>query len=200
MNLRINVTESISPRLRDVVRALQGSRRAEMNAAAGTEVQRVTADHIAVIASTRHATAEKLGAAPTNHFAQAAEKVAAPSALTANPEEAVLTINHKGFARAFRDVRIAPRTAKALAIPIHAAAYGKRAAELWDRMGLFIPKGKRVICATIGGVVTPFYILVGSVTQKQDRSLLPSDDQFRDAAAVGVRGWLKMTLMQGGKL
>lgn len=200
MNLRFHITETISPRLRDVVRALQGSRRAEMNAAAGVEVQKITADHISVLANTRHATAEKYGATPTGFFAQAAEKVAAASALTSSPEEAVLTINHRGFARAFRSVRIAPRTAKSLAIPIHRESYGKRASELWDRLSLFIAKGKRVICATIGGVVTPLYILVGSVTQKQDRSLLPSDDQFRDAAVVGVKGWLKMTLMQGGKL
>jgi len=201
MNLRINikVEGTVSARFRDIARSLSGAGRDQLQHAAGVEVQRITVEHIAELAATRHATAEKLGAAPTNHFAQAAEKVAAASALTSSPQEAVLTINHRGFARAFRSVRIAPRTAKALAIPIHAAAYGKRASELWDRLSLFIPKGKRVICATIGGVVTPFYILVGSVTQKQDRSLLPSDDEFTKAARAGVIGWLQMKL-QGGNL
>lgn len=200
MNLRINISESVSPTLRRLVNSLRGGQRTEMQAAAGVEVQRVTADHIAALQRKPGSFAAKFGAPTSGWYQQAAEKVAAASALTANADEAVLTINHPGFTRAFRSVEIRPRTARALALPIHPAAFGHRAAELWDRLGLFIPKGKRVICATIGGVVTPLYLLVGSVTQKQDRSLLPSDDQFQAAAAVGVKGWLKMTLMQGGKL
>lgn len=198
MNLRISIKDNATPWLQSLGRSLGGERSRDLHRAAGTEVQRITVDHIAQIAATRHATAERLGAAPTNHFAQAAEKVAAGSALTADASGAVLTINHPGFVRAFRDVKIVPRTAKSLAIPIHAIAYGHRAAELWDRMSLFIPKGKRVIAATIGGVVTPLYYLVRSVTQKQDRTLLPTDDQFRDAAVAGAKGWLSQALVKGG--
>jgi hypothetical protein len=196
MNLVVSV--SISTRLQSVASLLGNL--TELQQAAGYEVQQVTVAHVSVLASTRHATAQKLGASPTNHFAQAAEKVAAPAALSADADGATLTINHPGFSRAFRSVKIAPRTAKALALPIHPAAYGHKASELWDRMGLFIPKGKRIIAATIGGVMTPFYVLVGSVTQKQDRSLLPSDEQFQAAARIGVTGWLRMALSKGGKL
>lgn len=200
MNLVIKIDKTgMDARLQRIVRGLAGAGRAGLQHAAGVEVQRITADHIAGLKRAPGSFASKFGAPPSNHYAQAAEKVAASSALTSNPEEAVLTINHRGFARAFRDVKIVPRTAKALAIPIHPSAFGKRAAELWDRMGLFIPKGKRVICATVGGVVTPFYILVGSVTQKQDRSLLPSDAAFAEAGGLGVRRYL-IYLDNNGKL
>jgi hypothetical protein len=200
MNLRIKIADGVSPALQSMMRALAGSRLAELHEAAGHEVQRITADHVAVIAQTRHATANRLGASPTGHFAQAAEKISAGSDLSADASGATLTISHVGFTRAFRSVKIAPKTAKSLAIPIHAMSYGKRAAELWDRLGLFIPKGGRIIAATIGGVLTPMYVLVKSVTQKQDRSLLPSDAQFQAAAVVGAKGWLGMALSRGGKL
>lgn len=200
MNLRVKISDGVSPRLQSVLRMLTSTGLRDLHQASGTEVQRITADHIARLAATRHTTANRLGAAPTNHFAQAVEKVAAPSALSSGPDGATLTINHPGFIRAFRTVKIVPREAKSLAIPVHAISYGKRAAELWDRMHLFIPKGKRVIAATIGGVVTPLYVLCKSVTQRQDRSLLPSDAEFQAAAVAGAKGYLGMALAKGGKL
>ena len=126
--------------------------------------------------------------------------VAAASALSADPSGATLTISHPGFIRAFRTVKIVPREAKSLAIPIHALSYGHRAGELWDRMHLFIPKGKNIIAATIGGTLTPLYALCKSVTQKQDRSLLPSDAEFQKAAVDGAKGWLGMARAKGGRL
>ena len=200
MNLRIKISDGLSPRLQSLMRLLGGAGLRELHQAAGTELQRITVDHVARIAATRHATAERLGAAPTNHFAQAAEKVAAASALSADPSGATLTISHPGFIRAFRTVKIVPREAKSLAIPIHALSYGHRAGELWDRMHLFIPKGKNIIAATIGGTLTPLYALCKSVTQKQDRSLLPSDAEFQKAAVDGAKGWLGMARAKGGRL
>lgn len=186
MNLRISVAVTEAPLLA-LIRSLGSARRTEMNHAAGVEVQETTRAHIAALTRKPGPWGDRPS---SNHYAQAAEKVGGASALTAGPEGAVLTISHVGFTRAFRTVKIAPRTAKTLALPIHPAAFGHRAAELWDRMGLFIPKGKRIIAATIGGVVTPLYIMVRSVTQKQDRSLLPSDEQFQRAAKQGVWNWI----------
>jgi hypothetical protein len=153
-------------------------------------VQELTRAHIAGLQRKGGSLADSVGAPVSNFYAQAAEKVAGDAALSANAGGATLTINSPGFLRAFRDVKIAPRTAKSLAIPINAIAFGHKASELWDRMGLFIPKGKRVIAATIGGVLTPLYILCKSVTQKQDRSLLPTDAEFLDAAVRGARQYI----------
>ncbi|MEO8204880.1 MAG: hypothetical protein ABI615_01775 [Chthoniobacterales bacterium] len=200
MNLRISIKDSATPRLASLIATLSGPGRSDLNRAAGAQLQVVTASHVAVLAATRHTTAERLGATPTNFFASAAEKVAQASALTADSSGATLTINHPGFIRAFRSVKIVPRTARSLAIPIHAISYGHRAAALWDRLALFIPKGKRVICAKLGGVITPLYILCKSVTMKQDRSLLPSDEEFQEAAIAGAKSYLGGALSAGGKI
>lgn len=197
MNLTISIQDGASPVLQQAIRLLTGSERASLHRAAGVEVQELTARHLGVLAGSRHATAQKLGAAPSGHLAKAAEKASAPSALASDATAAVLTINHPGLSRAFRTIRIAPVASRSLAIPVHAVAYGVRAAELWDRMKLFIPKGGRIIAATIGGVLTPIYVLCKSVTQRQDRSLLPSDQQFQDAAVAGAKDWLRAQ-MQGG--
>ncbi len=200
MNLRITIAEGSGSRLQSLMRLFSGQGLTELHQAAGTELQHVTFEHIATLAATRHATADKLGASPTNHFAQAAEKVSAPSALTADASGATLTIAHRGFTRAFRDVRIVPRESQAIAIPIHAQSYGHRARELWDRLKLFIPKGRDIIAANLNGVLTPLYVLRASVTQKQDRTLLPSDAEFQAAAVRGAKGWLAMALTKKGNL
>ena len=159
-------------------------------------MQELTRDHIAGLKRNPDSFASKFGAPTSNFYAQAAEKVGGDAALTANAGGATLVISSIGFKRAFHSLTIVPRTAKSLAIPINAIAFGHRAAELWDRMHLFIPKGKNVIAATIGGVLTPLYILCKSVTQKQDRSLLPSDAAFQKAAKDGAEQYLAVARFQ----
>ncbi len=178
MNLRLRIEDGVSPRLAAVMKMLTGAGRTALHRAAGEEVQRVTADHLA--------------ARPGTHWTQAAEKVALPVALQADASEAVLTVKHPGITRAFRDVTIRPVEKQALAIPIHPMARGFQAEELWERMKLFIPKGGRVIATTLGGQLTPLYVLCKKVTQRQDRSLLPSSAEFRAAAADGAMRYLGM--------
>jgi hypothetical protein len=199
MSLRVTISEGSGSGLLAAMRSLNAGGLASLHRAAGTEVQRITAEHIARLRRAPDSFASRLGLPTSGHYAQASEKVSASSALTSGAAGATLTISHRGFARAFRSLHIVPRSAKALAIPVHKLAAGHRAAELWDRMNLFIPKGSRVIAATMGGVVTPMYVLCRSVTQKQDRSLLPSDEAFHAAAVAGARGWLNMALRKGGQ-
>jgi hypothetical protein len=198
MNLRLKIEDGVSPRLAAVMKMFTGAGLASLHRAAGVEVQQTAVRHLMVIAGTRHATAQRLGAAPTGHWGKAAEKAGTPAALEADTAGATLTIAHPGIARAFRSITIVPRTSKALAIPISGISYGFRAAELWERMKLFIPKGKRIIAANIGGQLTPLYALCSSVTQRQDRSLLPSDADFQNAAVAGAKGWLASALAKGG--
>lgn len=176
MNLSIRIEDSASPRLAAIIRALRGPGREALLRAAGAEVQRVTAAHLA--------------ARPGSHWKRAAEKAAQPAALQTGADAAILTIAHPGITRAFRDITIRPVEAQSLAIPIHPMARRFRAAELWQRMRLFIPRGGRVIAATIGGALTPLYILAKRAHQPQDRSLLPSDAEFQTAAARGAMAFL----------
>jgi hypothetical protein len=201
VNVSISIRDTATPNLRKFIGGLTGPARSGLLRAMGTEVQHVTTEHVRALAGARHTTASRLGAAPSNFLAQAAEKIAAPEALTADQTEAVLTINHPGFSRAFRDVTIRPRNAKSLAIPLAAIAYNRRPRQLWDRLKLFIPKGKRVIAMSDGaGGITAIYALVRSVTQSQDRSLLPSAEQWETAAAKGAKQYLQYALGKGGRL
>lgn len=199
MNLRINISENLTPRVAMLMRALTGAGRVEVMRSAGAELQELTRDHIGALKRKGGSLASRVGAPASGFYKQAAQEVSGPEALSASSDEAVLTITARGFVRAFRDVPVTPQTARALAIPIHPDAFGHRAAELWDRLGLFIPKGGRSICGMIGRVVTPFYVLAKRVVQKQDRSLLPSDEAFRRAAVQGVEGYMGMLAIGGAK-
>jgi hypothetical protein len=196
MNLRIRISDGVTPKLQSAMKALNGPGLTALHHAAGVKVQELTRDHIAGLKRNPDSLASRIGAPTSNFYAQAAEKVGGDAALTANAGGATLVISSIGFKRAFQSMTIVPRTAKSLAIPINRISFGHRAAELWDRMHLFIPKGENVIAATIGGVLTPLYVLCKSVTQKQDRSLLPSDAKFLEEAVKGARGYLQMLWLQ----
>jgi hypothetical protein len=190
--LKISISDIGSPELTKLMDSLSGNGRVSMNEAIGAEAQELTYEHLRAIAAARHATAQKLGASPTNFMAGAAEAVQAAGAMEASADAAEITIDHPGVARALRDVEIRPTTTKALAIPIDAIAYGRRAAELWDSLKLFIPKGTRIIAMRgEDKKIRPLYILCASVTQKQDRTLLPSEEEYRGAAARGAIAYLQ---------
>jgi hypothetical protein len=111
---------------------------------------------------------------------------------------------------------------KWLTIPIHASAYNQRAYRM-QGLFFAQPKGKahallgRRIEESAGrrrtkgkkspyddddgggfepatGGVTWLYLLVHSVFQKQDRTLIPTDDEYGVAAKLGVRNYVNYLL------
>lgn len=89
-----------------------------------------------------------------------------------------------GADRAYHDITIVPRRAKALTIPIHAAAYGKRAADI---EGLFKPKNQNILAVAMSGKLVPMFALCKRAFQRQDPTLLPSDNTF--AENISNRWW-----------
>lgn len=171
-----------SPRLAQLTSLLSGARRVELNQVMGEAVREETRDHLRTLAGERHDTAQRLGATPSGHLAEASRAVEnAP--VTADESGASFTIRHPGMIRAFRDVHIAKRTAQALAIPLHRLAYARRPAQIWDQYNLFIRGGRILMPQGKGQPPLALYALVRSVTQRQDRSLLPSDEEWSQAAA-----------------
>ena len=83
----------------------------------------------------------------------------------------------EGSGRAYHDVTIRPIRAKYLTIPIHQSAYGKKVADFDD---LFKPKGKNILAQHQGGHLVAMFALAKSAFQKQDKSLMPSDDVLSD--------------------
>lgn len=87
----------------------------------------------------------------------------------------VTNVDIPGAGRAYHDVTIKPIRAKALTIPIHSSAYGKKAADFKD---LFKPKDKNILAQNQGGHLVALFALAKSAFQKQDSSLMPTDESL----------------------
>jgi hypothetical protein len=191
----IDDTDSVIPRLAMFVGALRPGGRTKLNRAIGHHLLNLTRDHLTEIARSRHDTAQRLGARPSGHWAQAAEKARS----SANAEAATVTIRHPGISRVGRDVTITPGEGKKfLAIPLIAAAYNQRA---YRQKGLFVLRSAEgaLFLAKMSGRgksadLEVWYLLVRSVKQKQDRSLLPSDEQYSQGALEATRDYVAWLL------
>ena len=80
-----------------------------------------------------------------------------------------------GAGRAYHDVVIKPVRARHLTIPIHQIAYGKKVSDFND---LFKPKGKNILARNVNGNLVAMFALAKSAFQKQDSSLMPTDDNL----------------------
>ena len=67
-----------------------------------------------------------------------------------------VNVDIPGISRAYQDVTIRPIRARALTIPIHQSAYGKKAADFND---LFKPKGKNILARNVGGTLVAMFAL-----------------------------------------
>ncbi len=135
----------------------------------------------------RHATAMRLGGTPTGELARAATKVAS----YADAGSARVQFGSPLLARAFRDITIKPGAGKTyLTIPVSGEAYGLRMTSFERRYGKLRLLGKRGGAAMVAALFekgskigTAHYLLVKEVHQKQDRDLLPSDQDYLDQAS-----------------
>ena len=189
------ITPPAMARWRDVMRP---EFRRRMYAAIADRVENLVRRHILRIAPAHHVSATPLGAQPTGHL----EKGARATTAHAGSDFAEVVIPIAGISRAFKPLSITPRKAQALTIPIAAQSYGHRVSEM-RRHGwaIFRPRrsqGDRP-ANTVGilmgrpqggGEAVPLYVLKRRVDQKQDRSLLPSDDAIGAAANAAITGTL----------
>jgi hypothetical protein len=173
------------PRLGRLVAGLSDTGRAHLHEMILGRVLELTREHLREIAQTRHDTANKLGASPTGHWAQAAEKTSG----TYDETAATVTVSQPGIGRVAHPITILPGPGKeALTLPLIAPAYGQRAYRV---PGLFVWKsptsGNAFLAQSEGhpGALVLWYLLVKSVVQEQDRTLLPSDELYRAAALQG---------------
>ena len=153
------------------------------------------------LAQTRHATARALGATPTQIIGRTASGVKAE----ARDGAAVVVVPHPLFRRAFQDVAIAPQKAEALAIPVLKAAYGKSPRSfgndhffVWKKDKKGGGKGAAFLARSEGkrpAKLVLYYLLYrGTITQKQDETLLPPMEETAEAARTGVAEALQTIL------
>ena len=165
----------------------------------GLAATRLIRNWIRDLGETRHGSADKLGARSTNHFK--ASDVAAP---VIRDDSATIAVTTPGINRAFHDLYIKPVEAKALAIPLHADAYGIQPRELTDRgeqLFTILRRGEKkggsrsnILYKQDDDGIVAMYALVGSVTQPQDRSLLPSDEDLLGSFSEGAEKAVKTIL------
>lgn len=147
--------------------------------------------HVHAYARTHHESAHRLGAQPTGHMEDAVDSIShGPDGNGA----AAVTIPIPGFSRVFGDVTVTPKNAKALTIPINSISYGRRAREM-RHLGFTLFKfGKKeggrngILYGYRDGDdhIEPLYALKSRVTLRQDRSMLPSDEEMSAAASDGM--------------
>jgi hypothetical protein len=165
-----------------------------------------TRDHL--ISDTEHRTANRLGATPTNFRARSATKLSAESDDTA----AILRIPRStGLGRAFGDVTIKPLGGKRfLTVPATAETYGRQAGEwprdTFDFAIIFTHRGPVpvLVWAAAGGRHKKrdvAFWLRREVTQRQDRTLLPPDEEYiglaRDTIVAHIQARISQTSPRG---
>lgn len=181
MIVRVTAMKDASGRLRKLTQSLGPAGRAELNAGAAARMWMDVRAHLRRYAQSHHATARRLGAQPTGHLEQAA----ATTTHSSDAKEATVTVSSPGIRRAFGSLIIKPRRARALTIPVHALAYGRRVAEVSRTHRVFRLPKTNVLAADIDGNVTALYVLKAAVTLPQDRSILPSDKELVRSANTG---------------
>lgn len=167
---------------------------------AGVRLARVIRNHMRLLASTRHDTANKLGVSPTHHFK--ASDVLPPNATSADVS---VTVTTPGISRAYHDVDISPVNGQFLTIPLHADAYGLSASEYSERYGKLFrinqrgstEKGKVLYTKdALNGKPIPMYALTTHVHQVRDPSLMPTNDKMTEEAINGALAAIKKILKQ----
>lgn len=167
---------------------------------AGVRLARCIRNHLRLLASTRHDTANKLGATPTGHFR--ASDVLPPNATNSDVS---VTVTTPGISRAYHDIDIDPVNGQFLTIPLHADAYGLSAREYSERYGKLFrinqkgstEKGKVLYSKdALNGKPVPLFALTTHVHQVRDPSLMPTNDKMTEEAINGALAAIKKILKQ----
>jgi hypothetical protein len=203
----LNIRDGLTPKLRAVLDHIGSSLRIRAHRHMGRAVQNLCRRHLIGLAATRHATANKLGAQPTHFLASAAAAAAQPQALSADASGATITIGHPGIGRVGHDVDIRPTGGRQfLTIPISADAYGHRIRQGENprfAQGFFFTSknGNLLYGIKDGKTLHPLYALETEVHLKQDRTLLPSDQEILHTALAALQDGLEhRAAVAGGEI
>ena len=166
-------------------------RRGPMHARMSVRGMERTKEHLTGL--NRHRSALRLGAMPSGHHDKAAASVTAQS----NDIEALVVIPRRtGLGRAFGDVVIRPGSGRTyLTLAAHPTTYGRSVRDFPEGTFKFaVIRSWRVFLAQVF-VDGPYkgevgYWLKREVKQKQDRTLLPSDETYAKASRLGAVEYL----------
>lgn len=186
----------------------EGIKPARLARPAGQAAVTLFKRHFGQLAAARHRPV-----APTNFYAGAARATSYQPAA----DGVVVSVNHQGIAQRYFGGTIDAKPGSALTIPVNEKAYGRRARELSNlRLVLLGPRGhKTAVLAAIGGTavlrgrttatrrprgsvradrldaLTVMYVLVQSVTQKPDPSVLPTNAEIGAAVSTALGDYVQ---------
>ena len=163
--------------------------RGQLHSKMALGVRDVTRDYLK--ADSRHATARSLGANPIGFRAKIAGEQGGIEAEGSDSQGVVRIPRNSGLGRAFRDFNIDWNGTKRLTIPACAATYGKSARDDFAEGVLKLGSVQGRFPALVFSDGSPAYWLVKHVHQSQDRSLLPSDAGWRNAACMSAQTFLR---------
>lgn len=184
---------------RKLAKITTGVTRKRLNRHIGEVVLEQVKDHLDQMSVERHKIADRLGARHSRYFEFASGRMGGGrrdqktelGAVTEN-SSTISIKNTPGLSRAYHDLDIKPKKAKALTIPLHRISYGKRVADLKRRgHNIFHPDGTRILAESIETgrgkkkktELRPLYALVKSVHIPKDEGLLPTNRQIKEWAA-----------------
>ena len=200
----LEVQEKLGPALSRIAAGLEGAERVRVSRAMGSAVRLLLVGHFTTLAGSRHTTAQRLGATPTGYLESLAENFDQTTTVAVDEGGVSLTMRHPAISRALRDITITPKNGQFLTIPLNALAYGRRVGE-FEKFRL-VRKGEGGGSAEKKAAPAPFdnsipaWLLVRSVTQRRDPSLLPAFDEINTAAAHGAASEIKALLSESGRL
>ena len=217
MNLAVKIeVDTATPALRQMLDMLGEEGRGEIVGAMGRRVVRDTSRHVSQWGLSHP---NKLGGRRTNYWSGIAAKINPADTLQVDGSTATMTLGGPempGITRAFGEVTIVPGTktpgAKYIPVPANASAYGLRPREIAGLVLFW--KGKGQVGGLAQGVAVTrtkntrkgpkgskyfrpgliMFWFADRVTQPQDRSILPSDQQWSDSANAGAAEWVNLQL------
>lgn len=162
--------------------------RERISGAMGTEVRTVIVEHLANRGQ-QHPTAGRLGGTPTGFITGLANNFDQVVTVSVDANGVSLRMRHPTISRAYHDITITG--SPWLTLPMNAPAYGHRVGE-FDHFILLKPaagggdpdkkpKERQPLPTDV-----PVFLLVHSVTQWQDPTLMPTADQINTAASLGA--------------
>ncbi len=159
--------------------------------AAGSNIAKCISRHLRRLNASRH----KGGHPPSNHFSP--DHVLEP---VVSNDTVTVGVAIPGISRAYHDIDIYPKEASALAIPLHATAYGISPREINDRGTYKLFRIKKdgvpgnVLYRSEDNQIIPMYALTAHVHQNQDPKLMPSDAELKQAGIDGALQAIKAIL------
>jgi hypothetical protein len=206
----VNATDQVTPMLVDLQRSLTD--RTELNGYIAGNCETLTKRHVKANKQ-EHATASRLGATPTYYFQKVSELIEsradkdAAVVMIPTGEAAISNLSKSAggeaigtrgpFAPVEGPVHIVAINAEYLTIPISKYSYGRRAREFSGTFVVTTKKGTKLIGQREGKETRWLYLLKEEVNLKEDRTLLPTDDQFLQAAELGAHDFIDH--LPGGK-